>query len=92
MNLQEVMVAMVGAARGIGAEKILVSRFDAASTPGMRSSECDDPFIDRVYPSIPGEPQVEDPICYATDSVAPGWAIFVAGNSVSIKDLAVWVD
>ena len=77
--------------RGIGAEKILLSRFDVASTPSLRSSECDDPFIDRVYPSIPGEPMVEEPVFYATDSVAPGWSIFVAGNSVSIKALADWI-
>ena len=92
MNLQDIMAALVGAARGIGAEKVLISRFDTASTTGLRFEECDDPFIDRVYPSIPGEPNIESPVFYATDSVAPGWAVFVAGGGINIKDLSEWTE
>ena len=90
MNLQEIIAALVGSARKIGAEKVLISRFDLAATPYLRVSTCDDPFIDRVWPVIPGEVEVEEPMFYATDAVAPGWAVFVAGGSVNFKDLSEW--
>jgi hypothetical protein len=91
MNLQEILIRIVGSARQIGAEKVFVSRFDVASTPYLRWSSCDDQFIDRVYPVLPGEPEVEDPIIYSTDAVAPGWVVFVGGGGVNIKDLSEWV-
>jgi hypothetical protein len=91
MNLMEVLAALVGAARKIGAEKVLISRFDLQATPYLRVTDCEDPFIDRVFPVIPGEAEVEEPMFYATDAVAPGWAVFVAGGSVNFKDLSEWV-
>jgi hypothetical protein len=92
MNLQELIIALVGFARKIGAEKVLISRFDVASTTHLRITPCEDPFITRVWPSIPGEAEIEDPIFYATDAVAPGWAVFVAGGSVNFKDLSELTD
>jgi len=91
MNLQDVLARLVGAARQIGAEKVLLSRFDVASTTYMRTTDCDDEFIIRVFPSLPGEPDIEDPVFYATDAVAPGWAVFVAGGSVNFKDMSDWL-
>jgi hypothetical protein len=90
MNLQEILEAITIAARQIGAEKVLLSRFDVASTPGIRIASCDDPFIDRLYPSLPNQVEVEEPMFYAADAVAAGWAIFIAGGSVNFKDLSEW--
>lgn len=91
MNLQEFMIKLVRIAREIGAEKVMISRFDVASTPNLRFTECEDPFIDRVFPSIPGEIEVAEPVFYSTDAIAPGWAVFVAGGSVNFKDLSLWI-
>lgn len=89
MNLQAILSRLVEVARGIGAEKVFLSKFDVAATRiGLR--DCDDPFIDRVYPVVGGL-EVEEPLFYATDAVAPGWVVFVAGGSVNIKDLSEWV-
>ena len=90
MNLKEFMTRLVAVAREMGAEKVLVSRFDVASTPNLRFTECEDPFIDQVYPSIPGEIEVFEPVFYSTDAIAPGWAVFVAGGSVNFKDVSEW--
>jgi hypothetical protein len=88
MNLQELLVALVGMARTLGAEKVLLSRFDVAASTYIRKTACDDLHIDRIFPVVPGEAEIETPFFYATDAVAPGWAVFVAGGSVNFKDLS----
>jgi hypothetical protein len=90
MNLQKLLAAIIGSARRIGAEKVFVSKFDVAASTGLVTRACDDPFIDQIIPSIPGEAEVESPMIYSADAIAPGWAIFVAGGSVNFKDLAEW--
>ena len=91
MNLKLLLAAIIGSARRIGAEKVLISKFDVDSTEGLIIRPCDDAFIVQVIPSIPGEPQVESPLVYASDAVAPGWAIFTAGGGLNLKDLSEWV-
>lgn len=92
MNLQDILEALIAAAMQIGAEKVMLSRFDVAATPNMRSAKCDDPFIDRIYPAYRGGVEVEEPVFYATDAVAPGWAVFISGGSVNLKDLSAWAE
>ena len=92
MNLQELLEALIDAAIRIGAEKVMLSRFDVAATsPRLRKEACDDPFIDRIYPALRSGIEIETPVFYATDAVAPGWAVFIAGGSVNLKDLSAWV-
>ncbi len=88
MNLHEILASILDAAKKLGADKILLSRFDVASTsPRMRCLAMDDPFIDRVYPAPDGI-EFDEPFVYA---VAPGWVIFVGGGSTNFKDLTEFV-
>ncbi len=91
MNLNEILASILDAAKKLGAEKVLLSRFDiAATSPKMRKLAMDDPFIDRVYPAPDGI-EIDEPFVYAIDAVAPGWVIFVGGGSVNFKDLTEFV-
>ncbi len=87
MNFASEMQALLAAAGRIGAEKVLLSIQDVSGS-GIRTAPCDDAFVLRAYPLDAAGLEVEEPMCYATDAVASGWAVFVAGGSVNFKRLS----
>ena len=78
MNLQDILEALIGSARRIGAEKVLLSKFDVSATK-IRTAPCEDFFIERAYPQDPSGMEVEDPIFYASDAVA--WSELISRST-----------